>query len=140
MNRQFWGYSTRGILPWLDAHTRPGAAIYWHDTNQAQLNMNVREKLQRPDLNNTGLEEPGVRASSTAMVIHEKHFNKYEYWIWDFYGTARPSLVLADEGVPMVTVYQRPPEPVPLYPRAPLPSPTPKPAPVPTPPSPTPTP
>ena len=42
------------------------------------------------------------------MVIHEKHFNKYEYWIWDFYGTARPSLVLDDEGVPIVTVYERP--------------------------------
>jgi hypothetical protein len=108
MNRQFWGYSTRGILPWLDAHTQPGAQIYWHDTNQPILNMNVREGLMRGDLGNTGLEEPGVRASSTAMVIHEKHFNKYEYWIWDFYGLTRPALVLTDEGVPIVTVYQRP--------------------------------
>jgi hypothetical protein len=49
-----------------------------------------------------------VRASDIAMVIHEMHFRKYEYWIWDFYGTARPSRVLTDEGVPIVTVYQRP--------------------------------
>jgi hypothetical protein len=42
------------------------------------------------------------------MVIHEKHFNKYEYWIWDFYGTTRPDLVLTDEDVPIVTVYRRP--------------------------------
>jgi hypothetical protein len=108
MNRQFWGYATRGILPWLDAHAGPGAPVYWHDTNQAQLNMHVREGRLRPDIANTGLEEPGVRASDIAMVIHEKHFNKYEYWIWDFYGTARPSLVLDDEGVPIVTVYERP--------------------------------
>jgi len=108
MNRQFWGYATRGILPWLDAHARPGAPVYWHDTNQAQLNMHVREGRLRPDIGNTGLEEPGVKASDIAMVIHEKHFNKYEYWIWDFYGTARPSLVLDDEGVPIVTVYERP--------------------------------
>jgi hypothetical protein len=108
MNRQFWGYATRGILPWLDAHARPGAPVYWHDTNQAQLNMHVREGRLRPDIGNTGLEEPGVKASDIAMVIHEKHFSKYEYWIWDFYGTARPSLVLDDEGVPMVTVYERP--------------------------------
>ena len=108
MNRQFWGYATRGVLPWIDAHARPGAPVYWHDTNQAQLNMHVREDRLRPDIVNTGLEEPGVRASDIAMVIHEKHFNKYEYWIWDFYGTARPSLVLDDEGVPIVTVYQRP--------------------------------
>jgi hypothetical protein len=108
MNRQFWGYATRGILPWIDAHARPGAPIYWHDTNQAQLNMHLREGRLRPDIVNTPLEEPGVKASDIAMVIHEKHFNKYEYWIWDFYGTARPSLVLDDEGVPIVTVYERP--------------------------------
>jgi hypothetical protein len=108
MNRQFWGYATRGLLPWLNAHARPGAPIYWHDTNQSQLNMNVREGRQRPDLRNTGLEEPGVRASDLALVIHEKHFNKYEYWIWDFYGTTRPAVVLDDEGVPIVTLYERP--------------------------------
>ncbi len=108
MNRPFWGYATRGILPWIDAHARPGAPVYWHDTNTAQQNMNVREGRLRPDIRDSGMEEPGVRASDIAMVIHEKHFNKYEYWIWDFYGTARPSLVLDDEGVPIVTVYERP--------------------------------
>jgi hypothetical protein len=108
MNRQFWGYASRGILPWINHQARPGAPVYWHDTNQAQLNMNVRVQRLRPDIGNTGLEEPGVRASDIAMVIHEKHFNKYEYWIWDFYGTARPLLVLDDEGVPIVTVYKRP--------------------------------
>ena len=45
------------------------------------------------------------------MVIHEMHFNKYEYWIWDFYGTTRPALVLDDEGVPLVTLYERPGRP-----------------------------
>jgi hypothetical protein len=108
LNRQFWGYATRGLLPWINAHARPSAPIYWHDTNQAQLNMYVRSGLLRDDLRNTGLEEPGVQASDLAMVIHEKHFNKYEYWIWDFYGTARPSVVLDMEGVPLVTLYERP--------------------------------
>jgi hypothetical protein len=108
LNRQFWGYATRGVEPWLDAHAAPNAPVYFHDTNQAQLNMEVREHRLRPDLRNTGLEEPGVKASDIAMVIHEKHFNKYEYWIWDFYGTTRPQLVLDDEGVPIVTVYKRP--------------------------------
>jgi hypothetical protein len=107
MNRQFWGYATRGLLPWINEHAPRHAPIYWHDTNQAQLNMDVRTGLLRDDVWNTGLEEPGVKASNIAMVIHEKHFNKYEYWIWDFYGTARPSLVLDDEGVPVVTLYER---------------------------------
>ena len=42
------------------------------------------------------------------MVVLEKHFNKYEYWIWDAYGTTQPSYVLTHEGVPLVTVYERP--------------------------------
>jgi hypothetical protein len=96
------------MLPWINQHAPRRAAIYWHDTNQAQLSMNVREGLLRDDVWNTGLEEPGVKASQLAMVIHEKHFNKYEYWIWDFYGSARPSLVLDVEGVPVVTLYERP--------------------------------
>jgi hypothetical protein len=95
-------------LPWLNQRARPHAPVYWHDTNQAQLNMHVREGRLREDIRNTGLEEPGVQASDIAMVIHERHFNKYEYWIWDFYGTARPSVVLDLEGVPLVTVYERP--------------------------------
>lgn len=108
LNRQFWGYSTRGTLPWLNEHAPKRARIYFHDTNTPIENMNVREGLMRHDFVDTGLEEPGVRASQIAMVIHEKHFNKYEYWIWDFYGTTQPALVLADEGVPIVTVYERP--------------------------------
>ncbi len=108
MNRQFWGYATRGLLPWINQNAARNAPVYWHDTNQSQLNMYVRTGLLRNDIGNTGLEEPGVRASDLAMVIHEKHFNKYEYWIWDFYGTARPSIVLDDEGVPIVTLYKRP--------------------------------
>jgi hypothetical protein len=111
MNRQFWGYATRGILPFINANAAANARIYWHDTNRYQLNMNVRENRLRPDINDSGMEEAGVRASDIAMVIHEKHFNKYEFWIWDFYGTARPSLVLDDEGVPIVTVYKRPGSP-----------------------------
>ena len=108
LNRQFWGYSTRGLLPWMNVHAPGNANVYWHDTNQDILNMDVREKLLRPDILNTGLEEPGVRQSTLALVIHERHFNKYEYWIWDFYGTARPSQVLTLEGVPIVTLYERP--------------------------------
>lgn len=113
MNRQFWGYATRGLLPWLNQHAPRGAAVYWHDTNQSILNMDVREHLLRGDIGNTGLEEPGVRASSIAMVIHEKHFNKYEYWIWDFYQTTTPSMVLTHEGVPIVTLYERNRRPTP---------------------------
>jgi 4-amino-4-deoxy-L-arabinose transferase-like glycosyltransferase len=108
LNRQFWGYATRGLFPWINAHAPRNASIYWHDTNQLQLNMHVRSGRLRRDLRNTGLEEAGVKASNLALVIHEMHFNKYEYWIWDFYGTTRPMVVLTHDGVPIVTLYERP--------------------------------
>jgi hypothetical protein len=108
MNRQFWGMSTRGILPWLNAHAPPNARIYWHDTNQAQINMYVRTGRLRADLQNTGLEEPGVQNSQIGFVLPEKHFAKYEYWHWDFYGTTQPALVLSHEDVPIVVLYERP--------------------------------
>ena len=54
----------------------------------------------RADLQNTGLEEPGVKNSQLGLVLLEKHFAKYEYWFWDFYGTTQPSVVLTHEGVP----------------------------------------
>jgi hypothetical protein len=109
MNRQFWGAATRGLLPWINAHAPPNARIYWHDTNQSQINMYVRTGLLRTDLQNTGLEEPGVQASQLGLILHEKHFAKYEYWHWDFYGTTQPAKVLVHEDVPMVTLYERPP-------------------------------
>ena len=113
MNRQFWGYAVRGVLPWLNAQAAPGAPIYFHDANWNQLQMSQKDGLLRRDLYDSGLEEPGVRAADIALIIHEKHFNKYEYWIWDAFGTTRPSFVLTHEGVPIVTVYERPDRPRP---------------------------
>lgn len=107
MNRQFWGYATRGLLPYINAHAAKNAPVYWHDTNQAQINLYVRTGRARTDLRNTGLEEPGVQASNLGLVIHERHFSKYEYWFWDFYGTTQPAAVLTHEDVPVVTLYER---------------------------------
>ena len=108
MNRQFWGYSVRGLFPTIDRTAPPWAPIYWHDANWFQLQMSMKDHLLRRDLGDTGLEEPGVRASDLALVIHEKHFNKYEYWIWDAFHRTRPDAVLTHEGVPLVTLYRRP--------------------------------
>ncbi len=108
MNRQFWGYAVRGVLPWINQHAAPSAPIYFHDANWNQLQMSQKDGLLRRDVYDSGMEEPGVRAADIALVIHEKHFNKYEYWIWDAFGTTQPSAVLTHEGVPLVTVYERP--------------------------------
>lgn len=108
MNRQFWGYAVRGIFPWLNEHASAQRPIYFHDANWYQIQMSQKDGLLQRGLVDAGMEEAGVRASDIALVIHEKHFNKYEYWIWDAFGTTRPSFVLTHEGVPIVSVYERP--------------------------------
>ncbi len=110
MNRQFWGYSVAGLLRWFDDTLPKNAKIYTHDWNDDAFEMYLRDRRLRADLTATPLEEPGVHASDTALVIHELHFNKYEYMIWDEYKTVQPANVLTLDGVPLVTVYARPSE------------------------------
>lgn len=107
MNRQFWGYSVRGLLPWFNQNLPQGSKIYLHDWNHDSYEIYLRDGLLRPDLKDAGMEISGVRSSDTALVIHERHFNKYEYMIWEVYGTVRPVKVLTLDGVPLVTVYRR---------------------------------
>lgn len=108
MNRQFWGYSVRGAMPFLNRALAPNTPVYFHDANWFQLRMSQLDGFLRRDIADAGMEEPGVVGSRAAMVMHEKHFNKYEYWIWDAYGTTKPSFVQTHLGVPLCTVYERP--------------------------------
>lgn len=108
MNRQFWGYSVRGAMPFLNRALAPSTPVYFHDANWFQLRMSQLDGFLRRDMADSGMEEPGVSGSRAAMVMHEKHFNKYEYWIWDAYGTTKPSYVQTHLGVPLCTVYERP--------------------------------
>lgn len=107
MNRQFWAGSVRALLPFLNG-LPDGARVYFHDVNPDMIAMYQRTGLLKRTIVDSGMEEPGIRAADYAIVIHEKHFNRYEYVIWEAFGTTRPLRVLAVEGVPLVTVYGRP--------------------------------
>ncbi|MSP17098.1 MAG: hypothetical protein EXR73_10915 [Myxococcales bacterium] len=109
MNRQFWGYSVRGLLDEWNRTLPKGTRIYPHDWNHPSYLLYLRDGLLRSDLVETGLEMPAISRSDVAVVIHELHFNKYEYMIWNAYGHARPDRVLSLDGVPLVTVYRRKP-------------------------------
>jgi hypothetical protein len=111
MNRQFWGYSARGVLPFLNQHApapgQPPRPVYSHDASPA-WGMYREAGFLAPGLPDAGHEEGGVRRSKLALVVHEKHFNRHDYLIWRVYGTTRPVFVLTEDGVPLVTVYARP--------------------------------
>ncbi len=107
MNRQFWGVAARGILPvigWL-----PPGRVYSHDASPA-WGWYMRLGLLSRNYPDAGHEQAGVNASQYAIVIHEKHFSRHDYMIWKSYGTVQPIFVLRDDGVPIVSLYKRPPQ------------------------------
>ncbi|HUR33865.1 MAG TPA: glycosyltransferase family 39 protein [Vicinamibacterales bacterium] len=103
MNRQFWGYSLKGLLPWLNATLPSGAILYPHDWNHDAWLLYERQGELRRDLIETG----AIAGSDAALVIHEKHFNEFDYRIWEEYGHVQPAQVLTLDGVPLVSVYLR---------------------------------
>lgn len=109
MNRQFWGVAARGALPIL-AQRAPAsgtAPVYAHDASPAWGFYGKLGLLPR-SLPDAGHEEAGIARSQLAIVIHEKHFNRHDYLIWKAYGTVQPIYVLRANGVPIVSIYQRP--------------------------------
>jgi 4-amino-4-deoxy-L-arabinose transferase-like glycosyltransferase len=106
MNRQFWGISARGALPFL-TYQLPGR-VYTHDASPAwgwYMRLGLLPRIY-PD---AGHEAAGIAGSQYALVIHEKHFNRHDYLIWKSYGTVQPVFVVRANGVPVVSVYKRPP-------------------------------
>ncbi len=106
MNRQFWGVSARGVLPFIALQT-PGR-VYSHDASPAwgwYMRLGLLPRIY-PD---AGHEATGIANSQYAIVVHEKHFNRHDYMIWKSYGTVQPVFVLRAGGVPIVSVYKRPP-------------------------------
>jgi hypothetical protein len=113
MNRQFWGYAARGVLPYLDrlapAPGQPPVPVYTHDASPA-WGLYRRAGLLGPGLPDAGHESRGAIARSrVALVIHERHFLRHDIHVWRAYGTVRPAHVLTFQGVPLVSVYVRPP-------------------------------
>lgn len=116
MNRQFWGYAARGVLPVLRAQApapgQPPAPVYSHDASPA-WGWYRKLGLLPSSLPDAGHEDAGVARSQLAIVVHERHFNRHDYMIWSSYGTVQPIAVLRFDGVPLVSVYRRPPAPPP---------------------------
>lgn len=108
MNRQFWGYSARGVLPFVNQFAKPNVQIpvYTHDASPTWGRYKSLDLLS-PGLPDSGREVAGIRKSKIAFVVHELHFNRHDYLIWKAYGKVQPSFVLLYDGVPLVSVYVR---------------------------------
>ncbi|HET9621767.1 MAG TPA: glycosyltransferase family 39 protein [Kofleriaceae bacterium] len=110
MNRQFWGVAARGVLPALAQAAGPSlTSVYTHDASPAWGTYQRAGVISR-SLIDAGPEQAGIDRSQLALVIHELHFNRHDFMIWSSYGTVQPIFVLRAAGVPIVSLYRRPPK------------------------------
>jgi len=103
MLRQFWGYTTAGVLPWINENVPKRKGVWFHDTAAPSVAMFKEEGALRADIRSVQ-----VKASDFALLHHELHMIRDESWIWNIYRTIAPRHVLTYQGVPIVSVYERP--------------------------------
>jgi hypothetical protein len=113
MNRQFWGHSALGVVPFLEAQQAEAGRPLRVYTHEASLAWPWYQKFGTvpTTLADSGNEDSGVASSDLAIVVHELHFNRHDFMIWKAYGTVQPVFVLRADGVPIVSVYKRPAKP-----------------------------
>jgi 4-amino-4-deoxy-L-arabinose transferase-like glycosyltransferase len=104
MNRQFWGFTTGRLVPWLVEKLPNGGRVWIGDTTyDAWLMLQADARLPE--------NIRAVRSMSEAdfaLVHHERHFAEVDYQAWVAYGTSRPVHVLRYDGVPIISVYENP--------------------------------
>jgi hypothetical protein len=104
MNRQFWGFTTGSLVPWLVERMPEGGSVWLCDTTAGAWAM----------LRADGAVPANIRAARSmseadfALVHHEHHFAEVDYQAWAAYGNPQPAHVLRYDGVPIISVYENP--------------------------------
>ena len=104
MNRQFWGFTTGSLAPWLRTKLPDGGSVWLCDTTPGAWAM----------LQADGIIPRNIRATASmaeadlVLVHHEPHFNEVDYQAWVAFDTVQPAHVLLYDGVPIISVYENP--------------------------------
>ena len=104
MMRQFWGFTTGSLAPWLNAHVPRNGSVWICDTVPSAWRMLQRDGLLREDIRATW----DMANADFAIVHHEDHFVEVDYQIWMAFGRVDPVHVLTYDGVPIISVYENP--------------------------------
>lgn len=104
MNRQFWGFTTRSLVPYLLEALPNGGTLYLCDTLYTSFQMLIRDGHLPASFRAT----PDIARADYALVHHEKHFAEVDHQIWTTYRSVQPAHVLLYDGVPIISVYKNP--------------------------------
>lgn len=102
MMRQFWGYSSRYALDWLNEDAPENARVFLHNTTTQAWRAYQRDELVRDDFRATP-----ASSSTYALYHHQKAFVYVLTGIWEAYDTKVPAHVVDIDGVPVLSVYRR---------------------------------
>jgi len=114
MQRQFWGYSTRQGLDYLNENVPYGKTVYFHKCTRTAWDLYRKEGLIREDIKHIAdifdLDrlEQRLKRTSHAVFHHQKDHDEYEVVIWRSYGTHMPVHQVVVDGVPMLSIYKNP--------------------------------
>ncbi len=104
MQRQFWGGATRDGLAVVNRRAPKGARVWFHKCAWTAFVMYQREGWFRRDLSYAGKPQ----GSSHGFYHHQKDHDDYELECLRDYGVRAPVMQLSIDGVPMLSVYERP--------------------------------
>ena len=101
MMRQFWGYSTRSGLDYVNETARPRARLFPHNANGDAMYWYRQDGLLRDDL----LDVWSAAHADYAFFNHQKAFVPAAQDIWEEMGTTAPMRVWTVNGVPVFSIY-----------------------------------
>ncbi len=103
MEREFWGNSSYGVLPYLDKYAKAGAVVDFHDTTWNAVQMYYRDHLLRPDIR---AQWDYDTADFFLFHIH-KEFLDLEAKARHSFGDPPPATGVYVDGVALLHLYQR---------------------------------
>ncbi|MCA9526482.1 MAG: glycosyltransferase family 39 protein [Myxococcales bacterium] len=106
MARDFWGYGSVAVLPYLDAHVEERGLTFWHDATGWAVQRYQQAGLLRPDIRVTG--DWAIPFSDWAIYHDYRDKLPEELDIWRDYGTEWPVDGHFVDGVQTVGIYHRP--------------------------------
>ncbi len=104
MQRQFWGGATREGLAAVNLRAKRGARVWFHKCAWGAYMMYQREGWFRRDLG-YGHAPAGT---THGFYHHQKDHDDYELEAMADYGVSAPVMRASLEGVPLLSVYERP--------------------------------
>lgn len=107
--RQFWGYSTRSGLAYLNEIAPDGARVFPHNANADSMRWYQEDGLLRDDFR----DHWSANYADYAFFNHQKAFVPVMQEIWEAMETTAPMRVWTVHGVPVLSLYGDPTHRVP---------------------------